>query len=100
MILYNETINIENSIKEEWLHWIQSVHIPKVMKTNAFKEFRMFKLLNEEENEGTTYCIQYFANNVWDVEDYHENYSSELQLEHYEKFKDKFVIFSTVLESL
>ncbi|HYG37611.1 MAG TPA: DUF4286 family protein [Cytophagales bacterium] len=100
MILYNLTINIENDVHEEWLAWAKEIHIPKAMKTSAFTEYRIFKLLNEEDNGGTTYCIQYFANNMWDVEDYQENYSPGLLQEFYDKFPDKFVIFSTVLETV
>jgi hypothetical protein len=100
MILYNETINIDTEVKDEWLEWIKSVHLPKVMATKAFTSFKLFKLLSEEENNGSTYCIQYFANNMWDVEDYLENYSNGLQADHYKKFKDKFVIFSTFLEGV
>jgi hypothetical protein len=37
---------------------------------------------------------------MWDVEDYLENYSNGLQADHYKKFKDKFVIFSTFLEGV
>ena len=100
MILYNLTINIDNDIREEWMTWIQNEHIPKVMKTKAFSRYTMYKMLNEEENGGTTYCIQYFANTLWDIEDYEENYAPTFQFEQYEKFGDKFVVFRTVLESV
>lgn len=100
MILYNLTVNIENDVQEEWLNWARTTHIPKVMETKAFTDFQIFRLLNEEDNGGTTYCIQYFANNMWDVEDYQENYSAQLLNEFYQKFPDKFVIFSTVLETV
>lgn len=100
MILYNLTVNIENDVQEEWLEWARTTHIPKVMKSKAFTDYKVFRLLNEEDNGGTTYCIQYFANNMWDVEDYQENYSPQLLDEFYQRFPDKFVIFSTVLETV
>lgn len=100
MILYNETINIDTEVKDEWLVWIKQIHLPKVMATKAFTSYRLFSLLSEEEANGSTYCIQYFANTMWDVEDYLQNYSNELQAEQYQKFKDKFVVFSSFLESI
>lgn len=93
-------MNIENDVQEEWLDWAKKTHIPRVMKTNSFTEFKIFRLLNEDDNGGTTYCIQYLANNMWDVEDYQENYAPQLLQEFYQKFPDKFVIFSTVLETV
>ena len=36
MLIYNVTINIEESVEKEWLAWMQQVHIPEVIATGKF----------------------------------------------------------------
>jgi len=98
-IIYNVTINIDDDIKEEWLQWMKTVHIPDVMATGCFEEFKICRLLVEEE-KGTTFAIQYTAKSLEAFENYQKNFASALQKEHSEKFKEKFVAFRTLLEDL
>ena len=60
MIIYNVTVNIDESIHDEWLLWIKE-HIPQVLATGKFKEAKLTKVLVEEEMGGQTYSIQYRA---------------------------------------
>jgi hypothetical protein len=101
MILYNVTVNIENDVASEWLQWMQEVHIPDVMKTGLFVEYKLFRLLTEvEENTGTTYSVQYFAKTMADYQLYQEKFAKDLQFEHSRRYKGKFVAFRSLLESL
>jgi hypothetical protein len=101
MILYNVTVNVENSIGEEWVQWMQEIHIPEVMKTGLFQSYKFLRLLNEEEgNTGTTFAIQYFCNAMEDYKKYQEEFAKELQFEHSRKYKGKFVAFRTLLEEV
>ena len=52
MIIYNVTVNIEDSIHDEWLKWIKN-HIPQVLATGKFIDARLTKVLVEEEMGGT-----------------------------------------------
>ncbi|MFY8191068.1 MAG: DUF4286 family protein, partial [Bacteroidia bacterium] len=59
MIIYNVTINVEDSIHQEWLAWMQEKHLAEVMATGMFSSYKMLKLLSRQEDEtGTTYAIQ------------------------------------------
>ncbi len=97
MIIYNVTINIENDVREEWLNWMKTVHIPDVMQTGYFLENKICKLLVEEE-QGTTYSIQYTAANLKDLEEYQQLHAPRLQKDVAEKYANKFVAFRSVLE--
>jgi hypothetical protein len=99
MIIYNVTVNIENDVSEEWLSWMKNVHIPDVMATGLFIENKICKVLVEEE-QGTTYSIQYTAKNMSDLETYQQQHAPRLQKEHMDRYKDKFVAFRTLLEIL
>ncbi len=62
MILYNVTINVEQSVEQAWLRWMQTEHVLDVLNTKMFVTARIFRLLNVEQSEGTTtYAVQYFA---------------------------------------
>ena len=37
-IIYNVTVNIDDSVHDEWLEWMQTQHIPDVMSTGYFLE--------------------------------------------------------------
>lgn len=99
MIIYNVTVNIENDVREEWLQWMKEKHIPDVMRTGNFLENKICKVLVNEE-QGTTYSIQYTCKSMEILEDYQRTHASRLQKEHADKYANKFVAFRTLLEVL
>lgn len=96
MIIYNVTINVDDSIHTQWLVWIKE-HIPQVLATGKFTEAKLTKVLIKEET-GTTYSIQYRAKSREDLDDYYKNYSEKLQSEGLQLFSDKMLAFRTELE--
>jgi hypothetical protein len=98
MILYNVTVNIDNEVEQEWLQWMKEVHIPDVMATGQFLENKLFKLLHESEDNSTNYSVQYFAKTLDHVLEYQERHSKKLQEDANQKFKDRFVVFRSVME--
>jgi len=97
MIIYNVTVNIEDDVREEWVKWMKDVHIPDVMNTGKFVEHRFCKVLVQEES-GSTYSIQYLCESMDALKEYQDQHAAELQREHTEKFRNKFVAFRTLLE--
>jgi uncharacterized protein DUF4286 len=98
LIIYNVTVNINNSVHDEWLQWMQLVHIPDVMITGLFIENRIYKVLADEDSDGTTYSIQYVCNSMKEYEQYRDVFAPALQAQHANRYKDKFVAFRTLLE--
>jgi hypothetical protein len=98
MILYNVTINIDDSAHDEWLEWMKSKHIPDVLSTGLFMENKFYRIRSENEDEGHTYSIQYLLESMDEYETYQKEFAVKLQSEHTEKFKDKFVAFRTIME--
>ncbi|MAZ30773.1 MAG: hypothetical protein CMP57_01620 [Flavobacteriales bacterium] len=98
MIIYNVTVNIEESSEYEWLLWMQKHHIPRVMKTGLFVSSKMTKVLIEEQTGGVTYSIQYSCENKKKLSDYQTIYAPKLQKEHEVKYAGKFVAFRTLLK--
>ena len=97
MLLYNVTVIIEDAAAEEWLQWMQEIHIPEVMETGKFVSHRLLKVL-DSPNEGVTYCTQYIAESLADYEDYQQNYAPTLQAAVRKKFENRLVAFRTLME--
>jgi len=97
MIIYNVTINVDESIHEEWLNWIKE-HIPKVLATGKFKEAKLTKVLVEEELGGFTYSVQYRAFSRESLDAYYEEDAERLRNDGQKKFADKMLAFRTELE--
>jgi hypothetical protein len=98
MIIYNVTIQVDNAIAAEWLTWLQEVHIPDVMATNCFTEFRIVRLLEVDESDGPTYATQYFAESKADYNRYIEIYAPALRQQSINKWGDNFVAFRTLMK--
>ncbi len=97
MIIYNVTVNIDDSIHKEWLSWIKN-HIPEVLATGKFTEAKLTKVLVEEEMGGVTYSIQYRAKSRKALDNYYKFDADKLKSEGLQKFSDKMLAFRTELE--
>lgn len=98
MYLYNVTVNVDQDIEADWLSWMKQEHVPEVLATGYFIENKIFKLLHEPHNEGSTYSVQYFAHNLEQVESYLTTVAPSLMYKLNIRYKDKHVAFSTVME--
>ena len=99
MFIYNVTLNVDESIHNEWVRWMSSEHIPEVMLTGCFASSEMMKVL-EVEDDGHTYCIQYRFREMKDMARYRQQFGPGLQQKTKDRFGDKVHAFRTLLEVL
>jgi hypothetical protein len=97
MIIYNVTVNIDVEVKDEWMNWMKTKHIPDVMNTGKFIDCRFSRILAEEQG-GEAYSIQYLCKSQADFEAYQRDYAEALQEEHTVKYSGKFGAFRTLME--
>jgi hypothetical protein len=88
---------VDDQSHHQWLKWMQQDHIPAVLSTGLFNDYRICRLLDVED-EGTTYSIQYSCNSLIEYNDYKNNHAPRLQREMLDKFGDKLTAFRTLLE--
>lgn len=98
MIIYNVTTNIQESVHDQWLTWMQEKHIPEVLATGKFTSARMVRVLIEEEMGGMTYAVQYATNSKELLQKYYKEDAPRLQEEAMKLFADKALSFRTELE--
>jgi hypothetical protein len=100
MIVYNITIKINPAIEAEWIQWQKQEHIPDVMATGLFAEFKFFRLLDQDQKDGITYTIQYFTSSKENYNHYIENFAEKLRQKAVEKWGDRFIAFRTIMEAV
>ena len=100
MFLYNVTVGIDKDVEQEWLQWMKDEHIPNVMDTGMFVEYRIYKVLHDQEEGSVSYSVQYFAKTINHVTLYFEKFAPALLEQHRTRFRDKHVAFMTLLEEI
>ena len=98
MILYNVTTNIEESVHQQWLQWMQDKHIPEILATGKFTSARLVRVLVEEEMGGLTYAVQYTTDSKETLQRYYTEDAPKFRTEGLSLFGDKALTFRTELE--
>ncbi len=98
MILYNVTVKVDHAVHADWKDWMKNTHIPDVMATGKFREYKMCRLISVAEEDGVTYAIQYFSPDLATFQQYQQEDAPRLQAENRDRYGDQFVAFRTLLE--
>ena len=98
MIIYNITIKVEKQIADDWLQWMLNEHINDIMQSKCFVDFILVRLLDVDDSEGQTYAVQYYAESKSDYNRYIQLHSSEMRKRSFDKWKDQFIAFRSVME--
>ena len=98
MIIYNVTLNIDETAQEAWLQWMRNIHIPDMLATGKFSEAKMSRVMVDEEMGGVTYSVQYTAKNKEVLQQYYDEDAAKLRQDAVDQFGAQFVAFRTELE--
>ena len=98
MIVYNISIKIIPEIEEDWVRWQQEEHIPDVMSSGQFTEYKFYRLLEQHAHDGITYVVQYFASSLENYNRYINETSHTLRQKALDKWGNKFIAFRTLME--
>ena len=97
MIIYNVTVSVEQSVKEDWLKWMQEVHIPEVMATGVFSKSQINRVMVQGDSDNT-FAITYTCTSMKDLHQYQVKFAPELQKKHVARYGEKAVAFRTLME--
>ena len=100
MIVYNITTKVRWDILEAWLDWQLEEQIPSILSTNCFDDYALYRLLEQEEEEGPTFVIQLFTTGVERYQQFVEEHAPALQAAAGEIWGDAFIAFRTLMESV
>ncbi|HTI12375.1 MAG TPA: DUF4286 family protein [Puia sp.] len=97
MIVYNVTIKVNWKILEEWLAWVLEREIPAVLGSGLFESYRFFRLLEQDEEEGPTFVVQYFTLTLENYQQYMLEFAPARQEESRNKWGDGTIAFRTIM---
>ena len=100
MIIYNITAKIEWRVAEEWLQWMQKIHIPEVLSTGCFEKHQFVRLLQVDETDGPTYATQYYAKTLTTYDYYLQHYAPSLRQQIKDKWGERYVDFRTLMQEV
>ena len=98
MIIYNSTIKVHPAIEDEWLQWQKQEHIPEIMRSGQFTDYKIFRLLEQDDSEGSTYVIQFTAPGITHYQYYLDNFAPALRQKAFDKWGDLFIAFKTIMQ--
>ena len=98
MIIYNVTCHVDDDILEEWVAWMAAEHVPEVMKTGKFIKYKFSEIEKmNPEDPGTSFSIQYFAEDMDRYAAYQKEDAPALIAKTTQKYGDKVAAFRTIL---
>lgn len=100
MIVYNVTIKVDPAIEREWVNWQKEEHIPGIMATGQFTGYKFYKLLEQQETDGITYIVQYFAPSIDQYHTYIREFSPTLRQKAFDKWNNQFIAFRTIMQAV
>lgn len=100
MIIYNVTINLQEEIHDQWLLWMNDVHMPEVMATGKFLSAKLVRVHIDQPMEGLTFAAQYVARDKATLEKYYTEDAPRLRQEGLKLWGDQALYFRTELEVL
>jgi hypothetical protein len=99
MIVYNETLIVEEASYPDWLQYMREVHIPGIMATGLFDSYRVLSVI-DSPNEGVTTCIQYNTDNEERFALFYNQHLQAFHIAHNDIYEGKFVMYNTTMESI
>ena len=96
MVLYNITISVDASLADEWINYMHKEHIPAVLYTGHFRDFKLCRVEGDEQG-GLTFAVQYVAHSVDAFNTYQKECAPVLQKEFINRWGSKAIAFRTVL---
>jgi hypothetical protein len=100
MIIYNITIKVDASIADKWLTWMKEEHITDMMSTGLFSDYRLCRLMEQDESDGVTFVVQYHSDSIENYQSYVSEHAARMRKKSEDKFGNKFAAFRTVMEMI
>ena len=98
MIIYNITTLVSWPVHEDWKEWMINEQLPQILSTQLFTHYRMVRLLEVNEDEGPTYAVQLYLNNIANFYLYREKHLEEFQKKEKLAWGDYTSSFASLME--
>lgn len=96
-VLYTVWYEVDHSVESEWNSWMESTHIPDVVRAGRFLEARRYKVV---EGLLSNYATFYHAKDMSSLKNYLDGPAKELREEYRAKYGSKSKITRVILEEI
>ena len=100
MLIVNTTYHVSEDCQKDWIFWVKNEYIPEVTKTNMLVNPRFFRLLVEDEPGTVSYALQFEVENLDTLENWFQRYGTEMQQTMSNRFQEKVMGFTTMMETV
>ena len=100
MIVYNTTFHIHKEILAECLAFLKSHYIPQAAASGLLHDPYLRRILNSENAEGESYSVQFYTQDTASLNQWLQQDGRALQQELIDRYQEKIVGFSTLLEEI
>ena len=97
MLVYQVKITCEPEIEPEFLHWMQTQHVPDVIGTGLVKSFQVLK---PQDGEPHTYYYQYIFDRQSDFDHYQTTFAPALKKDVIDRYAGRFTASRTIFERI
>lgn len=98
MLIFNTTFLVSDRIHGIWLKWVREQHIPFMLESGMLTAPQVAKVISAEDQEGTSYSVQFCVADMQTLENWHIKYSKIFEQLFAAKFGSEGMFFASVLE--
>lgn len=100
MIVFNTTFHVEEDIHQEFVEYMLQHFIPMSTKSGLLTSPRLSRVFGKEEDEGLSFAMEFQVVDTFTLEQWNKEESGVIYAPLLEKFKEKMVGFSTVMQTI
>ncbi len=93
-VMYAVTVWVDQAIADEWLEWIQRVHIPEVLATGCFQRCTIQREPVAHSRIG--HLLEYLAHSAEALQRYQQDHAPALQQVHTSRYAGRFEASRTI----
>ena len=98
MLIFNTTFLVSDKAHGAWLKWVHEQHIPFMLESEFFSKPQVAKILTNDEQEGTSFSLQFHVQDMETLHIWNERYSAAFQEKFSSQFGTEALFFTTILE--
>ncbi len=100
MYTVNITTKVNHDIIDDWLLWQKDEHIPALMDTGCFQEYRFHQLVGQDEEDGKVFVLQLLTTSKESYHSFLEKADKELQNQSIKKWGERCFEFRSLLQNI
>ena len=99
IIIYSETTAVAESVEQNWLQYMKAVHLPALMETGMFLDYRFLKI-PASTGVDVSYNLQLRCESNEKFNEFKAFHENKFQKQIAERYQGNYGAFNTTLEEL